>query len=132
MQLHTPRRLIEITRSKSSLVASAASATSVVVCRVETSERRDGLLNHGLDLAVIGYVASDRECLVPAGRQLLGSRTYGLFVRVGQRHRSARLGKGLRRGEAQARSGARDKRNLVLKRYVHNDSLHRICAVSCG
>jgi hypothetical protein len=103
----------------------------IVVGCVETSERSDGLLDHGFDLAVIGYVASNRECLVPACRHLLRGRSYGLFIRVGQRHRGARLGKSFRRRKTQSRSGARERATLS-SNDMFTSNLPSGLRVSCG
>jgi hypothetical protein len=72
----------------------------IVIGRIKPPKMGDRLFDHSLYLRVIGYIALYRKCLVSAGRQFLGSGAYGLLVRVGQRHRSARLSKSLRRRKA--------------------------------
>jgi hypothetical protein len=87
MQFHTPRRLIAITRSNSSLLASAISAastlyTGVIERRIQATEGGYSLLDHCRYLSVISYVATDRECFVTLGSQFLGGRTHGLLIPV--------------------------------------------------
>ena len=60
----------------------------IVVGCIEPPESRDSLLNHVLNLSVIGDVADDSECFVTLGSQFLGGRTHRLLMPVRQHHRS--------------------------------------------
>src|SRR5216683_3894600 len=94
----------------------------IVVGGIQPAESSDGPFDHRFHLSVVGYVAWNSECLVSADGQLLRRSTYGLFVRVGQCHQSARLREGRRRRKPQPGSRPSDESNLVFKRYVHNRS----------
>src|SRR5579883_10469 len=92
----------------------------IVVGGIKPAEGSDRAFDHRFHLSVIGYVATDREGVMSPGSQILDGGTYRLFVRVGQRHGSARLREGLRRRKAQPGSSSSDESNLVFKRYVHD------------
>ena len=76
MQLHTPRKLIPITRSQSSRVLSAVGGdaghdTGIVERGVETAELVNRPVDHRRHFGVVTHVTTDGERLVTGGDQLL-------------------------------------------------------------
>src|SRR5207245_3405355 len=94
----------------------------IVECRIQLSERGDGLLNHRCHLTLVGYIAPDGKRLVACSNQFLGCGTHRFLVIVRQHDRSASFGEGFRRHQADARDGASNQRDFVLKRQVHDRS----------
>jgi hypothetical protein len=128
MQVQTPRRLIAFTRSNISAGSSAASMggldASVVERHVQPTEGGHRLVDHRVDLVLLGDVADHTERLVAGGGQVLGSGAKGGFVDVGQDDGGAGFSEGLRGGQAHSGAAPGDQGDLTgeVVAWVHGCS----------
>src|SRR5215472_12894076 len=101
MQLHTPRKLIPITRSHSSRVLSAVGAMRAMTpallkaasIRPNSATARS---THCSDLRVVAHVAANANRLVAARNELLRFSLHHIFPEISQYDRRTRFGERLR------------------------------------
>src|SRR4051795_1327371 len=77
MQLHTPRKLMPMTRSHSSRVLSAVGAMRAITPALLNAassrpELGDGTVHHLLDLCVITHIAAESNYFVPVSSEFPG------------------------------------------------------------
>src|SRR5215469_520225 len=118
MQLHTPRRLIPITRSQSSRVLSAMGAMWAITARivkycVDSAELGNSAVHHRRNLRVVTHVAVHSNFLMTGGNQLLRGRLHRLFFIVCQHDTRSRFGERLCGSQSHARCGAGDEGHLT-------------------
>ena len=87
----------------------------VVIGGIEPAESNDRLLDHGIDLRVIGNIATNGDGLVALGGQFLGCGLHRVLVPVDQRDGRPRFRESLRCGEAKSRRPAGHQRDLFLE-----------------
>src|SRR3954447_16958378 len=83
------------------------------------TEGGDGLFHHRFHLGVIGYIATDRQCLVSLVGDFLGRGLHLLFVPVSQHHARTGFSKSLRCSKPQSGRSSCNECDFVLKRDVH-------------
>jgi hypothetical protein len=82
---------------------------------IQPAEISDRLLDHGIDLRVVGDIAADGDGLMALGAQFLGRGAHRILVPVGQRDGRPRLRESLRCGEAKSRRCTGHQRYLFLE-----------------
>src|SRR5262249_21341283 len=103
MQRHTPRRLMDITRSKPGSISGFRNNilnAGIVVSCIKPPEGSDALSNHCLHLSVISHIALDSQCFVALSSQFLCRRADCFSIPIRKHHCSTRFCKSLRRGKA--------------------------------
>src|SRR5215203_696139 len=118
MQAHTPRRLMALTRSKTSAGSSAASQGGPWMPALlnAMSSRPNASIpafTAAATAALVGDVAHHADHLVPGGGQIVGRPLQRSLVDVGQHHGGAGLGVCLCRGQAHPGAGAGDQGDLA-------------------
>jgi hypothetical protein len=79
-----------------------------------------------LYVSLISDIATDANRLIICGDQVVRGGANRSLIDIRERDGSARLGEGLGRRQAYARSGAGNECDCVLKRQVHSEFLsHR-------
>jgi hypothetical protein len=112
MQLHTPRRLMPMTRSHSSRLLSATGVSHharVVECGIEASELGDGAVHHARHVSVSTDVAADRERFVTCADERFRFSPHRTFVDVRQDDGCARFCERLRGRQPHAGCSSGDK-----------------------
>src|SRR6266516_3728014 len=117
MQLHTPRKLTPITRSQSSRVLSAVGAIRAMTpALLNAASSRPNSATVRSTIAATwacAHIATDGECLVTGGDQLLRRRLHRVFLEVRQDDGHARLRERLRCRESHTRCGPGDERHFA-------------------
>jgi hypothetical protein len=104
----------------------------VVISGIEPAESSHRLLDHGIDLRVIGDIATNGDGLVALGGQALGCDLHRGLVPVCQRDGRPRFRESLRCGEAKSRRCADHQRDLFLEGDVHGDVSCRFVGSECA
>ena len=132
MQAHTPRRLIALTRSKTSAGSSAASLGGIwmpALLNAMSSRPKvsTAAVDRGGDLVLVGRRRTRRRA--PGARRASSSSVAAVqrcLVDVGQDDGGAGLGERARGGQAHAGAGAGDQGDLA------GEVVGRVHAVSCA
>jgi hypothetical protein len=128
MQRKTPRTLMAMIRSHSSSVMSAADLgllfdAGVVEGDIGASERCDRLVQRGLDVRGLGYVALDGERLAAEVLDHAGCFLVAVVGHVGDHDAGALAGERQGRSAADPAGRAGHERDLGLRHRVRNSTI---------